>query len=94
VNVRVAAAVTERRGELTQVVAVHRSDAEPRRHVSGGSGERGQRATYVRRGGVGYFFGAYDVHADALFGSYRLANTTSEVLAFYQQSRPSITSDH
>jgi len=25
-----------------------------------------QRATYVRRGGVGYFFGAYDVHADVL----------------------------
>jgi len=32
-----------------------------------------QRATYVRRGGVGYFFGAYDVHADVLFGGYRAA---------------------
>ena len=46
-----------------------------------------QRATYVRRGGVGYFFGAYDVHADVLFGSYRLAKTTCEVLAFYKQIR-------
>jgi homeodomain-containing protein/DDE superfamily endonuclease len=46
-----------------------------------------QRATYVRRGGVGYFFGAYDVHADVLFGSYRLAKTTNEVLAFYRQIR-------
>ena len=27
-----------------------------------------QRATYTRRGGVGYFFGGYDVHADVLFG--------------------------
>jgi hypothetical protein len=26
-----------------------------------------RRATYVRRGGVGYFFGAYDVHGDVLF---------------------------
>src|ERR1700681_4076371 len=46
-----------------------------------------QRATYVRRGGVGYFFGAYDVHADVLFGSYRLAKRTTEVLAFYKQIR-------
>jgi transposase len=46
-----------------------------------------QRATYVRRGGVGYFFGAYDVHADVLFGGYRLAKTTNEVLAFYKQIR-------
>ena len=41
----------------------------------------------MRRGGVGYFFGAYDVHADVLFGSYRLAKTTCEVLAFYKQIR-------
>lgn len=46
-----------------------------------------QRATYVRRGGVGYFFGAYDVHADVLFGGYRLAKTTMEVLAFYRYIR-------
>jgi len=38
----------------------------------------------VRRGGVGYFFGAYDLHADVLFGGYRLAKTTNEVLAFYK----------
>lgn len=46
-----------------------------------------RRATYVRRGGVGYFFGAYDVHADVLFGGYRLAKTTNEVLTFYKQIR-------
>jgi hypothetical protein len=46
-----------------------------------------RRATYVRRGGVGYFFGAYDVHADVLFGGYRLAKSTTEVLAFYQSIR-------
>jgi len=46
-----------------------------------------QRATYVRRGGVGYFFGAYDVHADLLFGGYRLAKSTTEVLAFYKSIR-------
>src|SRR5205814_5280631 len=27
-----------------------------------------RRATYVRRGGVGYFFGGYDVHGDVPFG--------------------------
>jgi hypothetical protein len=46
-----------------------------------------RRATYVRRGGIGYFFGGYDVHADALFGGYRLAKRTSEVLAFYKYIR-------
>jgi len=46
-----------------------------------------RRATYVRRGGVGYFFGAYDVHSDVLFGGYRLAKTTTEVLAFYKYIR-------
>jgi len=46
-----------------------------------------RRATYIRRGGVGYFFGAYDVHADLLFGGYRLAKTTSEVLASYKSIR-------
>jgi DDE superfamily endonuclease len=43
--------------------------------------------TYVRRGGVGYFFGAYDVHHDVPFGGYRLAKTAPEVLAFYQSIR-------
>jgi hypothetical protein len=46
-----------------------------------------RRATYVRRGGVAYFLGAYDVHADVLFGGYRLAKTTTEVLAFYKYVR-------
>lgn len=46
-----------------------------------------RRATYVRRGGIGYFLGAYDVHADVLFGGYRLAKTTTEVLAFYRYIR-------
>ena len=46
-----------------------------------------RRATYTRRGGIGYFFGAYDVHADTLFGGYRLAKTASEVLAFYKYIR-------
>jgi hypothetical protein len=46
-----------------------------------------RRATYVRRAGVGYFFGAYDVHADVLFGGYRLTKTTTEVLAFYKYIR-------
>jgi hypothetical protein len=46
-----------------------------------------RRATYVGRGGVGYCFGGYDVHADVLFGGYRLAKTTHEVLAFYKYMR-------
>jgi len=46
-----------------------------------------RRAAYVRRNGVGYFFGGYDVHADVLFGGYRLANTTHEVLAFHKYIR-------
>jgi len=46
-----------------------------------------RRATYTRRGGVGYFFGGYDVHADLLFGGYRLAKTATEVLAFYRSIR-------
>ncbi len=47
-----------------------------------------RRATYyVRRGGVGYFFGAYDVHRDVLFGGYRLAKTTTEVLAINKYIR-------
>jgi transposase len=46
-----------------------------------------RRATYTRRGGVGYFLGAYDVHADVLFGGYRPAKTAGEVLAFYKRIR-------
>jgi hypothetical protein len=46
-----------------------------------------RRATYTRQTGVGYFFGAYDVHADVLFGGYRLAKNTHEVLAFYKCMR-------
>ena len=46
-----------------------------------------QRATYSRRGGVGYFFGAYDVHADTLFGGYRRAKDAAQVLAFYRTIR-------
>jgi hypothetical protein len=46
-----------------------------------------RRATYVRRGGIGYFFGAYDVHGDVLFGGYRLTKRTTEVLAFYKYIR-------
>ena len=41
----------------------------------------------MRRSGVGYFFCADDFHADVLFGGYRLATTTSEVLAFYKYIR-------
>ncbi|MBV8714997.1 MAG: IS630 family transposase [Chloroflexi bacterium] len=46
-----------------------------------------RRATYVRKGGIGYFFGAYDVHADVLIGGYRMTKTSTEVLAFYKYIR-------
>ena len=46
-----------------------------------------RRATYTRRQGAGYFLGGYDVHDDLLFGSYGLAKTSGEVLAFYQAVR-------
>jgi hypothetical protein len=45
-----------------------------------------RRATYVRGGGVRYFFGAYDVHRDVLFGGYRLAKTTSEAEELVRRS--------
>jgi len=45
------------------------------------------RATYNRRHGVRYLFGAYDVHADRLHGRLRAHKTAREVLAFYQQIR-------
>jgi hypothetical protein len=47
----------------------------------------------VRRGGVGHYFGAYDVHSDVLFGGHRLAKTTTEALAFYKSMRRRYT-DH
>src|SRR3954466_13515150 len=45
------------------------------------------RATYHRRNGVRYLFGAYDVHADRLHGRLRAHKNAREVLAFYQQIR-------
>lgn len=45
------------------------------------------RATYSKRGGVRYLFGAYDVHADRLHGRLRAHKNAGEVLAFYQQIR-------
>lgn len=46
-----------------------------------------QRATYTRHQGVGYFLAAYDVHADRLFGAYRMAKTAPEILALYRTIR-------
>ena len=45
------------------------------------------RATYSRRHGVRYLFGAYDVHADRLHGRLRAHKNAGEVLAFYKQIR-------
>jgi len=45
------------------------------------------RATYKRRHGVRYLFGAYDVHADRLHGRLRTHKNSREVLAFYRQIR-------
>src|SRR3954467_3891360 len=45
------------------------------------------RATYHRRHGVRYLFGAYDVHADRLHGRLRARKNAREVLAFYRQIR-------
>src|SRR5829696_1986285 len=45
------------------------------------------RATYNRRHGVRYLFGAYDVHADRLHGRLRAHKNAGEVLAFYRQIR-------
>ena len=59
-------------------------------HGSGWAREkRGERlrATYNRRNGVRYLFGAYDVHADRLHGRLRAHKNAREVLAFYQQIR-------
>lgn len=52
----------------------------------------------MRRGGVGYFFGGYDVQADVLFGGCRLAKTTDEVgevtIAFRRYLRRRNTDQH
>jgi transposase len=45
------------------------------------------RATYSKRNGVRYLFGAYDVHADRLHGRLRAHKNAGEVLAFYRQIR-------
>src|SRR3954447_403288 len=45
------------------------------------------RATYHRRNGVRYLFGADDVHADRLPGRLRAHKNAGEVLAFYRQIR-------
>jgi len=45
------------------------------------------RATYSKKGGVRYLFGAYDVHADRLHGRLRPHKNAGEVLAFYRQIR-------
>jgi transposase len=45
------------------------------------------RATYNRRGGTRYLFGAYDVHADRLHGRLRAHKNAGEVLAFFRQIR-------
>ena len=45
------------------------------------------RATYSKRNGVRYLFGAYDVHADRLHGRLRAHKNGGEVLAFYRQIR-------
>lgn len=45
------------------------------------------RATYNRRGGVRYLFGAYDVHADRLMGRLRAHKSAPDVLGFLQTLR-------
>lgn len=45
------------------------------------------RATYSKKHGVRYLFGAYDVHADRLHGRLRAHKNGDEVLAFYRQIR-------
>jgi transposase len=45
------------------------------------------RATYTKRGGTRYLFGAYDVHADRLFGRLRAHKSARDVLGFLQTIR-------
>ena len=48
------------------------ADAGERVGIEVGDIERAERVQIRTVRGVGYFFGAYDVHADVLFGGYRL----------------------
>jgi transposase len=45
------------------------------------------RATYSKKNGVRYLFGAYDVQADRLHGRLRAHKNAQEVLGFYRQIR-------
>jgi transposase len=45
------------------------------------------RATYSKKDGVRYLFGAYDVHADRLHGRLRTHKNAGQVLGFYRQIR-------
>lgn len=45
------------------------------------------RATYNKRGGVRYLYGAYDVHADRFHGRLRPRKGAREVIAFFSQIR-------
>jgi transposase len=45
------------------------------------------RATYNRKGGTRYLFGAYDVHADHLMGRLRAHKSARDVLGFLQTIR-------
>jgi transposase len=59
-------------------------------HGSGWAAEKRPeriRATYSKKNGVRYLFGAYDVHADRLHGRLRAHKNAGEVLAFYKQIR-------
>ncbi len=44
------------------------------------------RATYAKRNGVRYLFGAFDVHADRLHGRLRAHKNAVEVLGFAARS--------
>jgi transposase len=46
-----------------------------------------RRATYSKKNGVRYLFGAYDVHTDRLHGRLRTHKNAGEVLGFYRQIR-------
>jgi hypothetical protein len=45
------------------------------------------RATYSKKHGVRYLFGAYDVDTDRLHGRLRAHKNAGEILAFYRQIR-------
>ena len=46
-----------------------------------------QRADYNRRAGIGYVFGAYDIHADRLRVRLRPKRAGSDLLSFMRQIR-------